>query len=404
MFKLQLPSFIRYGLALLSVCAPLTTAYSAEPKPVDRPLILAHYMPWYAAKPVSKIWGWHWTMNGFDPERLKDSKRSIASHYYPLIGPYDSGDPVVVEYHLLLMKLSGIDGVIVDWYGRTDHLDFAALHRNTALLINTATKLGLKYTVCYEDQTIPKLVGARKLAPADRVKHARGEIEWLQKNWFAEPNYVRIDGKPLLLSFGSDGLTDKEWEEVFRGLPKPPVYASEHRRRSAASGAFDWPIPKEYPSSLDRFYKQLPHFRPTIPVAFPRFHDIYEEGKAQKSHGRIKDDDGRTWATTLERAIKSKAPLVQLATWNDWGEGTGIEPTEEFGYRDLEVVQKLRSELVEKGFGRKPADLRFPLRLYQLRQSQARRPELKPDLDVVAAHLAKESVTEAKVALERLEK
>jgi len=26
--------------------------------------------------------------------------------------------------------------------------------------------------------------------------------------------------------------------------------------------------------------------------------------------------------------------MVQIATWNDWGEGTGIEPTAEFGYRD----------------------------------------------------------------------
>ena len=80
-------------------------------------LILAHYMPWYEAKPSSQYWGWHWTMNHFNPDEVVSGRRSIASRYYPSIGPYDSGDPQVIQYHLLLMKLSGIDGVIVDWYG-----------------------------------------------------------------------------------------------------------------------------------------------------------------------------------------------------------------------------------------------------------------------------------------------
>jgi hypothetical protein len=50
-------------------------------------------MPWYATKDVSGEWGWHWTMGHFDPDQKKwDDQREIASHDYPLIGPYDSGD------------------------------------------------------------------------------------------------------------------------------------------------------------------------------------------------------------------------------------------------------------------------------------------------------------------------
>jgi hypothetical protein len=210
---------------------------SDEPNSESRPIILAHYMPWYVAKPYSKVWGWHWTMNAFDPEEQKDGKRTISSHYYPLIGPYDSGNPAVLEYHLLLMKLAGIDGVVVDWYGLSDHLDYAVLHLNAEKLIESARKLGLKFAICYEDQTIPKLVEVKKLAAIERVKHTRSELKWLQDHWFAEPNYVRINGKPLFLSFGYGGLTDMEWEEVFRGLNKPPVYVSEHRRRPSAAGA-----------------------------------------------------------------------------------------------------------------------------------------------------------------------
>jgi len=57
-------------------------------------------------------------MDHFDPDTVNVSgERQIASWYYPLIGPYDSSDPAVLEYHVLLMKLAGVDGVIVDWYG-----------------------------------------------------------------------------------------------------------------------------------------------------------------------------------------------------------------------------------------------------------------------------------------------
>mgnify|MGYP001552049812 CR=1 FL=1 len=360
-----------------------------------KPLILAHYMPWYMARPFSQVWGWHWTMNAFDPEKQTAGKREIASHYYPLIGPYDSGDPTVLEYHLLLMKLSGIDGVIVDWYGLSDLFDYPFLHKNTQTLVELANKLGLKYAICYEDQTIPRLIESKKLTAEERVLHARRELDWLRKNWFKGPGYVKVQGKPLLLSFGFDGLTNAEWAEVLKGSPDAQIYVSEHNKRSAAQGSFDWPIPNEYPASLDRFDKQRVGQSISIPVAFPRFHDIYAEGKAQPTLGRIPDDNGRTWTANLQRALKSNAPIIQLATWNDWGEGTGIEPTQEFGYRDLEAVQRL--------IGVK-ADLRLPLRLYRLRQSQASNPVPTTELDRIARLISQKALAPATQELLRLEK
>jgi hypothetical protein len=391
------------AITLLALGAAVAASPTDSPRPGKRPLLLAHYLPWFTAKPASPHWGWHWTMNAFDPERQKGGKRHIASHYYPLIGPYDSGDPAVLEYHLLLMKLAGIDGVIADWYGLSDHLDYPVAHRNAAALFQAAARLGLKIAVCYEDQTIAKLVEAKKLAAADRVQHARGEIAWLQKHWFADPAYVRLGGRPLLLSFGFDGLTDHEWEEVLPRAGDAPVYLSEHRRRSVAAGAFDWPVPKDHPASLERYYQGLKDWPVAMPVAFPRFHDIYAEARVHASWGRIPDDAGRTWVTTLRRALQSGAPLVQLATWNDWGEGTSIEPSEEFGYRDLEVVQRLRRELVEADFSPQPEDLRLAHRLLRLRHRQAEQPQRQVELSRIARLLAKGSAAEARSALQQLE-
>jgi hypothetical protein len=130
--------------------------------------------------------------------------------------------------------------------------------------------------------------------------------------------------------------------------------------------------------------------------------DIYKEGKAQEGFAQIPDDQGGTFALTLRRALQSGAPLVQIATWNDWGEGTVIEPSEEFGYRDLEVVQGFRRAL-DRSFAATPADLRLPLRLWRLRGQQAERPHLKPELDAIARLLAAMDAAGAQAALQRAE-
>ena len=381
---------------IAGACCP-----AASHEPPARPLILAHYMPWYAAKPYGGAWGWHWTMNTFDPDTQVDGKPHIASHYRPIIGPYDSGDPVVLEYHLLLMKVAGIDGVIVDWFGLTDHFDYAALHRNAAAIVQAAARLGLQFAVCYEDRTIPTLEAAGRLSPDGRVPHARREIDWLRKTWFTESHYVRLGERPLFLSFGTDGLTDEEWARALQGLAAELVYVSEHRKRPVASGAFDWPIPREYPASLDRFATEAARSNPAIPVAFPRFHDIYAEGRAGATLGRIPDDDGRTWTSTLTRALEGRPAVVQLATWNDWGEGTGIEPTEEFGYRDLEAVQQLRRDQVDAAFPCSASDLRLPLRLV-LERRRAGSAERTSVLDRVALLISQQRCEAAGTLLDGL--
>ena len=74
------------------------------------------------------------------------------------------------------MKLAGIDGVVIDWYGTVDHLDYAVNHQNTAAFVKQAATTGLEFAVCYEDQTIPTLVSAGRLDAGKRVEHARDEI------------------------------------------------------------------------------------------------------------------------------------------------------------------------------------------------------------------------------------
>jgi hypothetical protein len=337
---------------------------------------MAHYMPWYEADPARGRWGWHWTMNHFRPEETrKDGRREIASRLYPLIGPYDSNDPDALECHVLLMKLAGIDGVIIDWYGPDALLDYGLIHRNTEHLLQIVKKAGLKFAVMFEDQVVPKLREAGKLPGGDVVAYGRGLMKGVLGRWFADPAYLRTGGgAPALFVFGAGVITGSEWKQILAAAPQPGVHLfTEADRREPAVGGFDWPHPRQGTEGalreVDAFYGRARSWPESVPVAFPRFEDIYEQAGVHASWGRVEDRAGRTYADLLERALKSGAPVVQIATWNDWGEGTVVEPSVEYGYRDLEATQRLRRRHLDPKFPFTADDLRLPLRLYRARKS-----------------------------------
>ena len=75
-------------------------------------------------------------------------------------------------------------------------------------------------------------------------------------------------------------------------------------------------------------------------------------------------------------AMASASPLVQIATWNDHGEGTSIESTVEFGYRYIEALQ---DALGKRAYA--DEDLRLPDQLYNLRTRVARSPAFRGELE-----------------------
>ena len=329
-------------------------------------LVLVHYMPWYASKPVSGSWGSHWTMSYFDPDTvLENGQREIASWYYPLIGAYDSNDPHALECHALLMKIAGLDGAIIVWWGTEDAVDYGMLHRNTQHFIKYLKRANLQFAIMYVDGSIETMIKFGHLPKAEAVPHAQMVIQWVADNWFGDEDYVTLNGRPVLLVWGPQYFMTDQWSQITSGLsPAPMMYGLPGGQ---LDGAFNW-VDAHLGDGWRDFHEHV-YTRYTgeslIASAFPGYHDIYAESGAHASYGFIDHRDGETLAESFELALKTDSPIVQIATWNDHGEGTVIEPTREFGYRYLEFIQNH----VKNDTPYSPDALRLPVRLYELKKT-----------------------------------
>jgi hypothetical protein len=338
----------------------------------------AHFMPWFENKETSENgkWGMHWTMNTKNPDIIdKDGKREIASNYYPLTGPYASSDPDIIEYQLLLMKYSGIDGILIDWYGSYDCNDYGSNRHNTEAVIAALDAIGLKFAIVYEDQTVPNVVKSDNTL--DPVSVAQADMTYLEQNYFSNPSYITINNKPLLLVFGPQTFkSPEEWGNIFSVLTKEPCFltlnGSYKLAQPYSSGEFIWVDN----SSLDNKYNNMKNFNVFIGGAYPGFNDFYKEGGwGEGFNWSIDFNNGETLRQNLQKTKSAGAKYVQLITWNDYGEGTSIEPTQEYEYSLLEIVQQFT------GVSYTSAELGKIMDLYNLRKKYGDTSENKKYLD-----------------------
>ena len=200
---------------LLFAATLLPAAATGQPPAVTKTnptKVYMHYMPWFQT-PSSlggtggSSWGYHWRMNTQNPNIVDASgKRQIASHYYPMIGPYDSTDPDVLEYHMLLMKYSGVDGILIDWYGaHGTNGDVGSLLTASNAIVDKTNPQGLGFGVVLEDRFAGSLTnGLPNGSNSQAVNNVTQNMQYLAANYFNKPNYLKAGASnaPLMPIFG----------------------------------------------------------------------------------------------------------------------------------------------------------------------------------------------------------
>lgn len=395
-----------WTVLLLANCSDDSTGDKVEPgipqvaktNPIQ---VYMHYMPWFQAKPFSVNWGSHWKMANKNPDIIVDAttgKRQIASHYYPLIGPYDSRDPDVIDYHLLLMKYIGVDAVLIDWYGSHSINDYRVNLVASNALIDKMDDVGLKFAAVYEEYTAGVV---EDQTSKTAMQAAQTDVNYLETNYFANSQYLRINDVPVLLTFGPRFFKQaSQWTEIFSVLEKKPKFLPLWNHGSFVgdndNGEFSWIDFDPALTGLSSFYNKLPYVEILIGSAYPRFHDFYEEGGVGESYGYVDDADGQTLFKTLDRAAIRNADYVQLVTWNDFGEGTVLEPTFEDQFNSLLQIQEFTG--VSYGI----EELQLIHQYYLKRKELKGNAEAETALQQIFKCLVELKVEEAKELMEQL--
>lgn len=366
--------------------------------------IYVHYMPWFFNMEQDGYWGQHWTMTNKDPNVMDENgKREIASHYYPLIGVYSSNDNDLQEYHLLLMKLSGIDGVIFDWYSSRDVNDYNALKNSTESFITEIEDVGLEFAIMYEDKTAQYTT---QEGGSSIINNAVVDLQYIQDTYFTSENYIKINDSELLFLFGPNYITDPlDWEIIIPQLNSTPYFMSlwetSDRLGQYADGEFSW-IDSNHMTTLSNYYQYcIQNNIQTVGGVYLGFNDFYYEGGWRPNTDNdwvISHNGTQVLNETLTLTDSSPVEFIQLITWNDFGEGTMIEPTNEFGFSYLEEIQSYTG--VSYTFD----DLQLPYRLYLLRKKHKNNNRIQTILDRVYQFIFMLDLDHAKTLLSTLEK
>ncbi len=135
-------------------------------------------------------------------------------------------------------------------------------------------------------------------------------------------------------------------------------------------------------------------------TAYQGFFDFYLNNAANTNNDQDgvipRNYNGNTLSATLSLYNQNKSVLdaIQIATWNDFSEGTIIEPTVEFGFASLDTIQKFT------GVSYTEADLKQVYRLFTLRKQYAGNSAIQSALNEVFTDFVQLNIADAKALMD----
>lgn len=306
------------------------TAFSP---PVDSARrVMAFYYTWYGHPERTGTWH-HWTEGGHNPDRFTpQGLRDIGSTHYPVLGTYDSFDVDVIRRHLAWAEAARIDVLIATWWGQGDFTD-----RVLEPLLDAAAETRVRIAFYYE------------VVPNHDPARAVDDFLYLLTRYGDHPGTFKYEGEPVIFIYSRaiHQLTHAQWERVLQ-----TVKASHGARFIADTGDGDWaeifdglhmynPVPQVVAGvDMSRVYEALvraasDHGKISAVTVLPGYDDSYigriHPIVAPREDGQLYD---RLWAT----AIQSRPDWVLVTSFNEWHEGSDIEPSLEHGYAYLEAT------------------------------------------------------------------
>jgi len=282
-------------------------------------------------------------------------------HPYPLLGYYRDGEPVVSDWHVKWAVEHGIDFFAFDWY--YDHTTGHVNVHNKALdqgFLRARYRGLMKFCIfwCNEARNEPAYTEAQMLRLAGT----------LRDRYFTQPNYLKLDGRAVLMvsmphkliaSFGVEGCAAL-WRKMSAeaGVPIFPV-AKQHTDQArlkaagfAACTAYNYPsvnVPKgsrtapydTMATGFESIWKRV-----TAEAALPYIVPLSPGWDSRPWHGanalvrtHPRPDKFRRLCEAAKRYVNPKLNAVIVECWNEFGEGSYIEPCTQYGFGYLDAIR-----------------------------------------------------------------
>jgi hypothetical protein len=242
---------------------------------------------------------------------------------------YNSADATQVHKQVSDMKSRAINGAILDWYGQGDLTDTVA-----GLLRTESEAQGFTFAIMEDVGAVSQ---SARTNNCDVTQKLINDLNYAYSTYEVSPAYLSVGGRPVVFFFGLEAYF-VDWGRVGTQVSGNPLFVF---RNSGAftdpnsNGAFAWiqvnptnvfDINRSY---LDNYYSVgLQHLdRLNFGTGYVGFNDTLAPWTANRFMQR---QCGLTWLSSFAEAGKyynttTQLPFAQIATWNDYEEGTEVE-------------------------------------------------------------------------------
>jgi glycoprotein endo-alpha-1,2-mannosidase len=303
--------------------APAAATVAADLPPVvgpaPSPRIAAFYYPWYGGT-------MHWADGESGASLAADD---INSDYYPALGTYDSMDPAVVARHMAWLRGAGVGVIVTSWWGQGSREDLAV-----PLLLDTAARYGIKVAFHMEDY--PERSAARLAQDVGYLYRQYGSTAAFFRMAARTPYGGRSEGQGLFFLWspgvaGRDGraVTPAYWKSGIDAIHASAegglVVASTTDTAWIAGAHLDGLYDYVAADSRFEWARSLPPGALYVPSVAPGF-------SARRIGYPLSTDFPRDAGATFNAQWKAamgtgvEPALVTITSFNEWHEGTQIEP------------------------------------------------------------------------------
>lgn len=308
-------------------------------------LVMAFYYAWYGT-PDGPHGKWvHWNhpimarggiLGYHDPDKIIDGRRDIASAEYPLLGPYDSLDTSVLETHIKWAREHGLDCFIVSWWGRERSEDKVL---EKMLNIIEERTYDIKVSVYYET------LGLKR-----DLKEMIKDFKYILSKYASREPFLKVNDRPVVFIYAVEALEKSFWKTIFSDLRSSDLepFLVGDTKDPAYAEIFDGIhvyIPLEEakdPSgnALKRLYTRLKTISRTKGNLFATtVIPGYDDRVIRIPGNYLPRKRGRVYEMCWNTALDFDPDWILVTSWNEWHEGTEIEPSKEYGFMFLELTK-----------------------------------------------------------------